>query len=120
MTAYYAVANDGELSEIIVRGMKTVNDLDEVECYRFDLGIAGYLLPVEQAFAASRSNLYLQEDLAPLKTIVKGILVTPGCREWWAERSHWFTLAFQATVEDLLANETIEGNWISNKPSPNE
>ncbi len=112
MTAYYAVANDRELSDIIVRGTKAMNDLDDVERYRFDLAVAGYLLPVEQAFAASRSNLYLQDDLAPLKTIVKGILDSPGCKEWWAERKQWFTPTFITMIDGILADESIQGSFM--------
>jgi len=119
MTAFYAVANDKDLSEIIVRGTKAMSDLDEVERYRFDLAVAGYLLPVEQALAASRSNLYLQDDLAPLKTIVKGILDSPGCKQWWNERRDWFTPRFVAMIDEMLADQAIEGSFLSKGSPPN-
>ena len=108
-TAFYAVANDGELSEILIRGQRSLDDLNDVEHYRFTVAMLGYLTALEQAFVARRYNLYFDEDLIPLEANIYALLVPPGSQQWWKIRRAHFTPSFQEIVDNILSQDDHKG-----------
>ena len=106
--AYYAVADNKETAEIVLRGLTGMSNLEPLDRYRFDLTVAGWLLAVEQAFYAANQNLYSEELLLPHKVMAKGLISSPGGVEWWDETKSWFSPGFQKTIEDLLRDESIK------------
>jgi len=108
-TAFYAVANDGELSEILIRGLNSPDDLNDVEYYRFTVAMLGYLTALEQAFVARRHNLYFDEDLVPLEANIYSLLGPAGAQRWWATRRAHFTPNFQKIVDDILSEPDHPG-----------
>jgi hypothetical protein len=108
-TAFYAVANDGELSEILIRGLRSPDDLNEVEYYRFTVAMLGYLTALEQAFVARRNNLYFEEDLIPLEANIYSLLAPAGAQQWWSTRRAHFTLNFQGIVDKILSEPNHAG-----------
>ena len=115
-TAFYAVANDGELSEILVRGLKSLEDLDEVEFYRFTVAMLGYLTALEQAFVARRNNLYFDEDLIPLEANIYSLLAPAGAQQWWSTRRAHFTRNFQEIVDKILSQPNHAGKLLLMQP----
>lgn len=111
--AFYAVANDGELSEILIRGFKSSDDLNEVEYYRFSVALLGYLTALEQAFVARRSNLYFDEDLRPLEANIYSLLAPAGAKKWWSTRRAHFTLNFQEIVDKILSQPDHAGKSLT-------
>jgi hypothetical protein len=105
--AYYAVAGDEQTSEIVLRGMGGMDALTEVERYRYDLIVGGWLLPVEQAFLAAEENRYDETNLRPFEAQIRGIMVSAGGSVWWKARKFWFTPVFQRIVEGLIRDTTI-------------
>jgi hypothetical protein len=108
-TAFYAVANDGELSEIVVRGLKSLDELNEVQYYRFTVAMLGYLTALEQAFVARQHNLYFDEDLIPLEANIYSLLGPAGAQQWWSTRRDHFTPNFQKIVDNILSEPDHPG-----------
>jgi len=106
--AYYSVADNEQTAEIVLRGMENLDDLNDVERYRFDMTAAGWLIAVEQAFAARELNRYDESNLAPFKSQIKGIVSSPGGGKWWEESRIWFTSAFQKSVDEIRKDKTIQ------------
>ena len=106
--ALRSIAENEDLAAIFVRGLASLEDLNPVERYRFDLALSQWLLNVEQTFADYEDGILPDSTLVVYKNTVPGFLNTPGGAAWWNERKVWFSHEFRETVESLMANPTSE------------
>ncbi len=104
-----ALMADEALAEIMIRGQLDIESLNPVERYRLDLALISWLYPLEQAFAAHRDGFYPAEFVLPVRPSIKTILSSPGGSRWWAERRSWLSDYFQAEVDQILRDDSIEG-----------
>lgn len=95
---------DPEVAEIILRGVKGMEKLDEVERYRFDIAIFTWIEAIEQAFADYHLGGFPEETIMVYRNRLPSILNTPGGKVWWQERQAWFSERFCTEVGELLAN----------------
>ena len=98
------IIQSDSLADIVVRGFESRDNLNAVETYRFDLGMAVWLQAVEQAFADYRDGRYPEEFLETYRNTVPAFLSTPGGTSFWNERKVWFSNSFRQEVDQLLAN----------------
>ena len=99
---------DEGVSELFIRGLKSLQSLSEVERYRFDNAFANWLYACEQAFIDQREGTFTSDGFASFENAVPGYLTTPGGKQWWDESQTWFSPKFRADVDKLCANPTVE------------
>jgi hypothetical protein len=114
--ALVALLDEG-VSEIFIKGLKSLDSLSEVQRYRFDVAFYNWLSAVEQAFLDSREGMHLSDQLVAFENSVPGFLGTPGGKVWWEERQIWFSRAFRADVERLCAQPPGEATGAGPKLS---
>ena len=103
-----SLAENEDLSALIVRGFSSLEDLDLVERYRFDTALVQWLLNVEQTFADHKDGILPDSTLVMYKNAVPGYLNTPGGSAWWDDRRVWFSEEFRETVDSIMANPSAE------------
>ena len=106
--AMQAVAQNEDLAALALKGFESLAELNNVERYRFDMGLTIWLQAVEQAFADHRDGIFPDESLQPYKSTIAGNLCTPGGSVWWNERKIWFSASFRNEVDTILSNASTE------------
>lgn len=99
---------DEGVSEVFVRGLKSLDDLSDVERFRFDNVFYQWLSAQEQAFIDRREGAISDDSFAVYENTVPGFLTTPGGREWWRQRCLWFSSSFRNDVDRLISMPTVE------------
>ena len=97
----YAV-QDAEVSEIVLKGIDSQDQLSPLERYRFHLALYTWLASIEQAFEDFSLGNYPEKSLRVFQNNIPAVLGTPGGMQWWSERQMLFTDDFRKVVEDLL------------------
>ena len=116
--AIHAILQDPDVSEIILRGLDNLGDLNPTERYRFDLATLVWLQAIEQAFADIRQRDYPDDMEDTYRMMVPGVLNTPGGLEWWTQRKPWFSANFRKEVEILLEHPPKETLFTGVRPPP--
>ena len=106
--ALHAFLRDDEIATIAVTGFGDIGSMPPVERYRFDLLLLVWLQAIEQAFADFRNGDLDEDLLVGYRNAIPSVLNAPGGSAWWKERKYWFSHAFRAEVEALLANPPEE------------
>ncbi|MFT7652306.1 MAG: hypothetical protein ACI9UU_001413 [Candidatus Azotimanducaceae bacterium] len=94
---------DEKVADIFLRGQKSLDDLSEVERYRFDLAFTMWLKSVERAFADHRAGAFAADELVAYENSIPAFLTTPGGIAWWEERQVWFSPVFRTDVAKLCS-----------------
>ena len=105
--ALTALLDEG-VSEIFIRGLRSLDDLSEVERYRFDNAFHQWLTSCEQIFIDQREGNFSADDFTVYENAVPGYLATPGGNAWWEERQVWYSRAFREEVARLCARPPAE------------
>jgi hypothetical protein len=103
-----AIVENDNLSDLMIRGLESRDELNAAEKYRFDVAMGNWLQAVEQAFADYRDGSYPEEFLEVHRNTIPAFLCTPGGASWWNERQVWFSKSFRQEVERLVANPGAE------------
>jgi hypothetical protein len=116
-TTARCTAGNPELASLVLRGLADLDSLDSVERYRFDAYIYAFLANFERALSDARDGDYPEEQLVPLRASIAEHLRTKGGREWWEQRSAWFTLFGQQSIEEILSELTVDSGSASPEPA---
>ena len=101
--ALAALLDEG-VSELFIKGLKSLDSLSEVERYRFDNAFANWLYACEEAFTDQRDGVFASDQFVRYANAVPGYLATPGGKQWWEERRTWFGPKFRNDVDKLCEN----------------
>ncbi len=71
------------VSEIFVKGLKSLESLNEVERYRFDNAFYQWINSCEQAFIDNREGTFSADNIVVYENAIVGYLLTPGGKQWW-------------------------------------
>ena len=104
--ALRSIAENEDLAAVLLQGFASLDELNRVGRYRFDL--AQWLTNVEQTFADFTEGNISDSTIVVYRNTVPGFLNTPGGAAWWDERKVWFSPEFRETVESLRANPASE------------
>ncbi len=96
------------VSEIFVKGLKSLDSLSGVERFRFDNVFYQWLSALEQAFIDRRDGAISDDTFAVYDNTVPGFLTTPGGREWWGQRCNWFSSSLRNDVDRLISEPSVE------------
>ena len=99
---------DAEVAALFLKGQKSLDDLSELERYRFDLAFTIWLQSLEQAYADYDAGSFSTDHLVPYENAIPAFLTTPGGSAWWEERRVWFNPRFRKTVERLCETPAAE------------
>ena len=105
--ALNALLDEG-VAEIFIKGLKSLDDLSDVERYRFDNAFHQWLSACEQVFIDHREGMFEDDQLVVWENSIAGYLNTPGGKVWWEERQIWYSRAFRNDVARLCAQPTAE------------
>jgi hypothetical protein len=105
--ALAALLDEG-VSELFIKGLKSLESLTEVERYRFDNALANWLYACEEAFTDQRDGMFPDDQFVKYANSVPGYLATPGGKLWCEQSQTWFGPAFRKDVDQLCANLEIE------------
>ncbi len=101
--ALRAIFATDEMAGLVLRGYRSMDDLSDVERYRFDLALGQWLLSVEQSFADHEDGILPDSTMVLYRNVVPAFLSTPGGLVRWEERKVWYTPEFRKIVESLLS-----------------
>lgn len=109
------LVEDAEVTEIYVRGMKSFEDLNEIEQVRFH-----YLCT--QRIHAAAANMNLLHDKASNRETqfwIERMMRNDGFRAWWLQRGQWVVATpFRVMAEEIRLD--VESNALDEKPSLGE
>jgi hypothetical protein len=95
---YYLLANDAELSQVAVNGLRDYFSLSETEKARF---IATFM-----AFLKWREKMLEPPLWMGWELLIMNLVSSPGGKEFWKERGYLFGEEFRRHVEDDLMKRT--------------
>ncbi len=107
---------DEQVAEIFLRGSESLENLNTVERYRFDLAMVRWLQAIEQAFLDHREGFYPDEQFNTYRNNIPAVLNTPGGSDWWHQRDAWFCKSFRDDVNKLLFEPGDEASKAGVKP----
>ena len=100
-----SIAQDGELSELFFRGLRSYVGLNETERMRFSLAMGPLIGSVSTQMEQQISLDILGDDSAPDHLyFVRGFLGTQGGTEWWTRNRKNYSKRFRSLV-DVYLNE---------------
>ena len=99
-TWYRMLAGDAELSNLTTKGLRDYSSLSESEKGRFVSVSMAILLCSQDAFIKWREGSLSSELWPGWEFVMMNLLLTPGGRAFWEERSYLFGETFRQHVEN--------------------
>jgi hypothetical protein len=93
------LAADAELSDLTTKGLRDYSSLSESERGRFVSVAMAILLCSQDAFIKWREESLSPELWSGWEFVMMNLLLTPGGKAFWKERSYLFGATFRAHVE---------------------
>lgn len=101
-----ALFTDENLIDIVLRGTKNINDLNNIEHARFSNFCQTGMQLLQVTFLQWRRGLLDDEYWSfCLRYTGKSMLRYPGVQEWWKKNSDVYTSEFRHLIELLIENE---------------
>lgn len=101
---YHLLANDGELSQIVVNGLKDYSSLSETDKARFVATFMAFLSYSQNAFFKWREHALSEELWSGWELLMMNLVSAPGGRSFWKERGYIFGEEFREYVENDIMN----------------
>jgi hypothetical protein len=105
-TWYHLLASDGELSQVLIAGLKDYASLSEKDKGRFVCTFMAFLSYSQNAFMKWRQGLLAPSLWMGWEQIIMNFTSSPGGRAFWKERAYLFDEEFRRHVEDDLMKRT--------------
>ena len=102
--ASMAVSCDGELADILDRGVLDRDALTSVDQMRFNLFFFSYYNQVDFAYERYLAGELDENSWRKIDHEIGLFIGLPGLKQWWAQDKIRFSEAFVEHVEDRLAN----------------
>lgn len=99
------MANSSELASIYLRGMNGFDSLDEVERLRCSSHFNRVCRVFESLYLQYLNGSLEQSSWEGMNNILIDSLTSPGFRQWWQIRRHWYSNAYCKYVDELLAKD---------------
>jgi hypothetical protein len=99
---YHLLANDAELSQIAVNGLRDYFSLSETEKARFIAMFMAFLSYSQNAFLKWREKMLEPPLWMGWELLIMNLVAAPGGREFWKERGYLFGDEFRRYVESDL------------------
>jgi len=103
---YHLLANDAELSQIAVNGLRDYFSLSETEKARFIAMFMAFLSYSQNAFLKWREKMLEPPLWMGWELLIMNLVSSPGGKEFWKERGYVFGEEFRHYVEDDLMKRT--------------
>jgi len=103
---YHLLANDAELSQIAVNGLRDYASLSEQEKVRFIAAFMAFLSYGQNAFLKWRQRLLEPALWTGWEQVLMNLIGAPGGKGLWKERAYLFGEEFRRHVEDDLMKRT--------------
>lgn len=97
-----AMAENGELARIWVRGLQDFGALDEIERVRLSTHLNRILRAAEGMHRQYRAGKIDDELWQGISNALVDFVGYPGVKTWWPTRRHWYTADFRTLVESSM------------------
>ena len=97
---YQLLAGDGQLSQIVVNGLKDYASLSEMDKARFVATFMAFLSYSQNAFVKWREGSLSPELWSGWELLMMNLVSAPGGRSFWKERGYIFGDEFRDYVEN--------------------
>jgi hypothetical protein len=97
-------SDNSDLSNIVFRGFTDRDSLRPEEAFRFYSNLYPWFRAWETLFEYSEEGRLEEWRAQGTSMTMRDVLGFPGMRKYWADRRHWYSLAFQAEVDRLLVD----------------
>jgi hypothetical protein len=115
------VANDPELTRIIMIAMTTSTELEELDKYRLQLVFQAAMRSYEMTVAHHVTNFLDSTQYAGLRNNVRGWVGASYFAAWWENAQANFSAELRALVEEELKNPPAHPDFfIARKEKPSE
>ncbi len=101
-TWYRLIASDETLAAIITNGLRDYDSLTEQERTRFIAVFMAYLSGSQDAFIKWREGTLAPELWVGWELALMNLVIPPGGRRFWADRSYLFGESFRDHVETVV------------------
>ena len=105
LTAAAAIGSNKEAASVFRRGMADFESLDPDERVQFSFLISMLIAETEAAFIDLQLGINTREDFESTTSAVRGLLKTPGGREYWRGFGANTTPAFRDYVETEIYSD---------------
>jgi hypothetical protein len=96
------LANDGELADIYLRGVRDFDSVKDADLIRFSSAL-GFLFRVfDEAFFQWKEGHLDPHVWLGFESPIADMVAYPGVRDWWAGRSHWYSIPFQEFIQSKI------------------
>lgn len=113
------VARDGELADIIQRGLHGHGDLTPTEQMRYNLFFFAYYNQVDYAYERFLEGHLNERSWNKIAKEIPVYIGAPGGKKWWASDKIRLSPEFVAYVESTLS-EDAPSSVIPSVPAPNQ
>lgn len=104
-SGYQTLASDKDLAELFLKGLDDFKSLDRAEIVRFSAFMGSQMRQCESAFFRYTSGRLAKEVWTGLNAGIEDISTSPGMKDWWQTRSHWFSKGFRDHISNHLDND---------------
>jgi hypothetical protein len=105
LTAAAAIGSNKEAASVFRRGIADFSSLDPDEQIQFSFLMSMLIAETEASFVDLQLGINSQEDFESTTSAVRGLLQTPGGREYWRGFGRNTTPAFKEYVETEIYND---------------
>jgi hypothetical protein len=98
-TWYRMLASDAHLSQVVIDGLKDYEALSETDRAQCVATFMAFLACSQDAFIKWREGTLATELWSGWELVLQNLVLAPGGRAFWAERSYMFGQEFRSYVE---------------------
>jgi len=110
------VANDPELTRIVMTAMTTSTELEELDRYRLQLLFVAAMRSYEITVAHHAANFLDPTQYAGLRNNVRGWLAASYFAAWWKNAQVIFSAELRALVEEKMKNPSAYPDFLIAPP----
>jgi hypothetical protein len=105
------VIESAEFAEILVRGLRNLDDLTEIERVRFIASMTASIRGWEAMFLVHERGALDRDVWRTSSETFKSVFAHPGALSYWRIRRFTFSPGFQAYVEELIQEGGAQPLW---------
>jgi hypothetical protein len=100
--SYHALASETELARIFLKGLEDFSSLEGSEKVRFSAFLSSQMRISESMYFRHLTGRLASEVWTGLNAGLEDLFRSPGTRDWWQTRSHWYSKDFQSHISPFL------------------
>jgi len=109
--------SDEKAAGIFEKGSKGMDTLEqETEKLQFSAFMFSFFKPYEEILNYRNNQLVDDYTWESISNQCQALMGTPGFRDWWHNRSGWFSSVFREHISNILEDVSEYNRWQGNAP----